>query len=533
MEQQQESDMLSKMREIDGVLTLPAEEFFKQMWCEALTYDDVLLCTNYSEITPREANPGTQLTPNIYLSNPLLSADMDTVTESRMAIHMALNGGLWFIHSNFKSPEDQLKEVEIVKNYTHGIIKNPAFVKSNDTIGDVLERIQREDLIFSTFPVVSEDWQVTWVVWKEVLKEMFAWNRVGSLAKKIQNFARLEETQIKWDPVEYAYNYFLKNPGITKIVILDKNGELKGLISHSDITRINKERQLSIFPTRDSDHNLRVWATARLILDDEWKLDKHAIVTRVGDLVDAGLDIIAVSTAHGQTKNVLDTVASIRWAFRDLDIVAWNVVNAEWVYELKKAGANVVKVWIWPWSICTTRIETGVGVPQLSAVNRCVQGAEALWWVSIIADWGIEKAWDIVKALAVWARAVMLGSMLAWTKEAPGDIIEFQGELYKQYRGMGSEWAMRDWSATRYSQSVRDNTRKIVPEWIEALKKYAWSVDDILQKARGSIQAWLWYNGAKDPKELVEKARFSRISNAWSRESGTHGVVPISGISKL
>jgi len=516
----------SDIQALDDEYFLPASDFFRKHKGEALTYGEISLATHLAELWPNDTDPGSYITEKIRLSTPLVSADMDTVTESEMAIQMALNGGLWMIHSNL-TPAEQLEEVKKVKNHVHGVIRTPVFVNPGQNIADILDLRKTDQLKFSTFPVLDDSWRLIGLLGAEAVKERYADKSVSEVMKTWEDMITMEESQLWDNPIKTADTFFTANIGITKLLIVDKNWNFKWLITEDDVFRITKEERSDIKPSRDDDHRLRTGATLHMIREGDGQLNTDTIIQNTWALVDAGVDIVAISTAHGFSQWVSDMVKIVRSQFWNLDIMAGNVTSAQWVEYLKNAGANIIKVWQWPWSICTTRTQTGVGIPQATAVHICSEAAKILWWVKVLADGGITASWDMVKAFAIGGNAVMLGGLLAWCKEAPGEIYEMNGEVFKAYRWMGSIEAMQRWSAARYGHSTADSARKLAPEWIPAAKKYIGPVADTLQTFRASIQSGYWYHWAPDIETLQERARFVKMNDAWVKESAPHDVIAV------
>ena len=507
-------------QELDDEFYLDADTFFSKNQGEALTFSDISLATHFSNILPKDADPTTQLTDKIQLSTPMISADMDTITEHKMAIEMALNGGLWIIHSNL-TPIEQLKEVSKVKHHVHWIIKDPISVSPDKSIWDILKLISDKWYTFSTFPVLDNSGKLLGLLWWESVKERFQGLKVWEAMIKKEKVHFISEEELWNNPIKAADLFFTENRGINKLLITDIDWNLKWLITESDISNIIKEKNSDIKTSRDEHHRLRVWVTLHMFRDENWELDRNKIIEQVEKLTNEWVDIIAISTAHGYSKWVGDMIKIVRNNFKDLDIIAGNVTSAKWVEYLKNKWANVVKVWQWPWSICTTRIEAGVWIPQMTALYTCSK-----WWISIIGDWGITSSGDMVKALTL-CNAVMLWSLLAWSDEVPGEIIEINWKLYKVYRGMWSIEAMKKGSAARYGHSEVNNTTKVAAEWISAMKEWIGPVSDTISRFRASIQSGMWYHGAKTLCDLQDKARYVRMSSAGLIESRPHDVIEI------
>jgi IMP dehydrogenase len=502
----------------------PAAEFFLDQTPSALTYDDVSLATQYSEILPRDTDLSSTLAPNLHLRLPIISADMDTVTESQMAIGMALNGGLGLIHYNM-SERHQLSEVSRVKNHIHGLIQEPIKVAPDQTIGEVLEMIEDRRFSFSTFPVVDEKGKLLGLLAGHAVRPRYATTKVASAMTPRHLVHTLNEKEIASDPIAKADRFFTEHIGIHKLLVVDDGDHLRGLFTISDIERITQERRATVKPARDSQFRLLCGAAVSATRNSTGDLDKQRIVNHTASLVERGVDVVAVSTAHGHTKGVGETVRLIRDAFLELPIIAGNVTSGAAVEFLAECGANAIKVGQGPGSICTTRTVAGVGIPQLTALYVASRAAEAKG-VRIIADGGINKSGDLVKALTL-AHAVICGGIFAGCPEAPGQIMEINGKLYKQYRGMGSLAAMKAGSAARYGHESKDAARKIAAEGVEALKEVSGSLDSVIGQLAGGLQSGMGYLGASDLPALRRNARFVRVTPAGQRESGTHDVVEV------
>ncbi len=509
---------------LDRQFYLNADSFFSSVSPYGLTFDDISLATLYSAILPRHANLETRLSDALLLSTPILSADMDTVTESRMAIGMALNGGMGLIHYNL-SPRLQVKEVDRVKNHIHGFIQEPITVQPDQTIADVLDLIESRRFKFSTFPVVGEDKTLFGLLPGRVVKKRYAARKVREAMFGIDQVYTLRESDIKNDPIKAADQFFNEHLGIHKLLVVDDRNRLRGLFTMSDIERLNEEANSDLKPARDSSFRLVCGAAISARRDASGSIDRDATLEHVSNLVEKGLDAVAVSTAHGHTEGVGETVRLIRSAFPDLTIIAGNVTSGEGVEFLAEAGANAVKVGQGPGSICTTRIVAGVGIPQMTALYVCSRAA-ARRGVRILADGGISKSGDMVKALTL-ANGVICGSLFAGSREAPGQIMEINGKLYKQYRGMGSHAAMKEGSAARYGHEQKDVNQKGAAEGIEALKEVSGSIDAVLRELIGGIRSGLGYLGASNLAELRQRARYIRVSPAGQKESAPHDVITV------
>ncbi|WP_373492758.1 IMP dehydrogenase [Aquiflexum sp.] len=469
---------------------------------EALTYDDVLLVPGYSEVLPRDTNTSTQLTKNIRLNIPLVSAAMDTVTEAELAISIALEGGLGFIHKNM-SIEKQAAQVRKVKRSQAGMILDPITLNISAKVRDA-ETIMREFHI-GGIPVVDE---------KRTLKGIIT-NRDLRFIKdphvRIMDIMTKENmiTAKAGISLEQAEE-ILQEYKIEKLPIVDDDYKLTGLITYKDILK----RRDKPYACKDEFGRLRVGAAVGVTVD---------IVERVEALKNAGVDVVSIDTAHGHSKGVIETCRKIKDAFPDLDVIVGNIATPEAALALADAGADAVKVGVGPGSICTTRVIAGVGVPQLSAVFEC---AEALKGknVPVIADGGIRYSGDLVKAIAAGAGSIMIGSLLAGTEEAPGEMIIFEGRKFKSYRGMGSLEAMESGSKDRYFQDAEENVKKLVPEGIVGRVAYKGLVSEVLYQLVGGLQAGMGYCGTKNIEDLQRDGKFVKITAAGVKESHPHDV---------
>ncbi|MBH8586106.1 IMP dehydrogenase [Thermoactinomyces sp. CICC 10520] len=466
---------------------------------EGLTFDDVLLLPAKSEVLPREVNVGTKLAEGIELNIPLISAGMDTVTESKLAIAIARQGGIGIIHKNMKV-EEQAEEVDRVKRSESGVITNPFYLTPEHKVHDAEELMAKYRI--SGVPIVDENRKLVGIITNRDLRF------VRDYAMPIQEVMTTEPlvTAPVGTTLEQAEEILQKHK-IEKLPLVDENGVLKGLITIKDIEKATQ------FPdaAKDKQGRLLVGAAVGVSKDME---------RRVQALIDAEVDLIVVDTAHGHSKGVLDAIHTLRRKYPDLVIVAGNVATGEATRDLIEAGANIVKVGIGPGSICTTRVVAGIGVPQITAIYDCATVARQ-YGVPIIADGGIRYSGDIVKALAAGADAVMLGSLFAGTEESPGESEIYQGRRFKVYRGMGSIGAMQQGSKDRYFQ---EDAQKLVPEGIEGRVPYKGPLADTVYQLIGGIRAGMGYCGAATLKELKENSRFIRITNASLRESHPHDV---------
>jgi IMP dehydrogenase len=514
---------LQQPSDIDGRFYKAADAFFAAHEDLALTYDDVTLATLFSEVLPRETQLDITLAAGLDLNIPIISADMDTVTESRMAIAMALNGALGLIHYNMPDKE-QLSEVSRVKNHVHGLIQDPIKVAPDQLIGDVLKMVEERKFEFRTFPVVDATGRLIGLLPGHVVKQRYAKRKVADSLTTRDQVHTISKKEITKDPIARADKFFTDHAGIHKLLVVDDADKLHGLFTMSDVERITQEKKAQFKPARDSKFRLVCGAAVSATRNMFGELDRERIVAHVAALVDRGIDVVAVSTAHGFSKGVGETVRMIRDAFPGLPIIAGNVTSAAGVEFLAEAGANAIKVGQGPGSICTTRVVAGVGIPQLTALYVTSQAA-ARRRVSVIADGGITKSGDIVKALTL-SQAVICGGIFAGCPEAPGQIMEINGKSYKQYRGMGSLAAMKAGSAARYGHSTA-TAAKVAPEGVEALKEASGPLDAVLTQLIGGIQSGMGYLGAANLEQLRQKARFIRVSPAGMREASTHDVVEV------
>jgi IMP dehydrogenase len=465
-----------------------------------LTFDDVLLIPAYSEVLPDQVDVSTWLTPEIRLNIPLLSAAMDTVTESRMAISMARNGGAGVIHKNMSVAQQKL-EVEKVKKSESGMIIDPVTVHPDMTVAAAL-RVMAEFSI-SGLPVVENDALVGIVTNRDV---RFVEDDVTKV-RDVMTSKKLITVPVG-TPLEIAKEH-LHEHRIEKLLVVDENKKLKGLITIKDIDKIQK------YPNACKDPLGRLRAGGAVGVGagrDE----------RVEALLDAGCDFIVLDSAHGHTKNIIDAVEAIRSQFPKCQLVAGNIGTYEGAKALLKAGADAIKVGIGPGSICTTRIVAGVGVPQITAIMEAVRACREVG-KCCIADGGIKFSGDVVKAIAAGADTVMMGSMFAGTEESPGETMLYQGRTYKIYRGMGSIDAMREGSADRYSQEKTSS--KLVPEGIVGRVPFKGLVSESIYQMVGGLRSGMGYVGVSNIKELQEKPQFTRISPAGLRESHVHDVI--------
>ena len=466
----------------------------------AITFDDVLLIPSYSEVLPNQVSLKSRISDKITLNVPIVSAAMDTVTEADLAIAIARVGGLGFIHKNMPIPE-QAAQVNRVKRSENGMIADPVTLSKDHTLAEAKELMAKYKI--SGLPVVDTDNKLIGIITNRDVKYQ------ENLSAKVEELMTKENliTSDKSTNLEQAKEILLKNR-IEKLPIVDSENHLVGLITIKDI-----DNQLE-YPQANKDQNERLIVGAGVGVGDD-------TMTRVAALVEAGVDIIAVDSAHGHSKGVLDKITEIRNAFPDLDIVGGNIVTADAAEALIKAGANVLKVGVGPGSICTTRVVAGVGVPQLSAIYNVYEKAKE-YNVAVIADGGIKLSGDIVKAIASGAGAVMLGSLLAGTEEAPGEEIIFQGRKFKSYQGMGSLSAMKRGGKERYFQS---EAKKFVPEGIEGRVPYKGKLEDVIFQLTGGIRAGMGYCGTKDIETLQKDGKMVMITGSGLKESHPHDVI--------
>lgn len=469
---------------------------------EGLTYDDVLLVPARSSVMPRDVSTATDLTRNIRLNVPLISAAMDTVTESDMAIAMAREGGVGVLHKNM-SIEQQAAEVRRVKRSESGMIMDPITLKGENTVADARAMMARYSI--GGIPVVAEDGLLEGIVTNRDLRfRVDASQQLREVMTKAPLITAPEGTTLD------AAEALLQANKIEKLPVVDATGHLTGLITFKDI---QKKRQFPL-ACKDEHGRLRVGAAVGVTED---------VLDRVAALTAAGVDFVTIDTAHGHSEGVLRAVARVKKAYPDLDVIAGNVATAEATRDLIEAGADCVKVGIGPGSICTTRIVAGVGVPQLSAVIECAEAAAA-FGIPIIADGGIKQTGEIPKALAAGAQSVMIGGMFARVEESPGETILLEGRKYKSYRGMGSLGAMQSGSKDRYFQDAEDDIKKLVPEGIEGRVPYSGTLHEVVYQMMGGLRAAMGYCGCPTIPELFKRAQFVRISASSFVESHPHNI---------
>jgi len=469
---------------------------------ESYSFDDLLLLPGYSDILPKDVNIGTQLTPRIALNIPLVSAAMDTVTESATAISMAREGGVGFVHRNM-SIESQAREIDKVKKSESGMIVDPMTVHPDQLVGEVVELMEQYRI--SGLPVVKGQKLMGIVTNRDLRFETDMTKKVSEVMTS-DNLITVEE-----GITLEASKQLLHDHRIEKLLVVDKAGQLVGLITIKDIEKIKKYP----FACKDRRGRLRVGAAVGVGAE---------MMARTEALLLAGADVICIDTSHGHSKNVLDGVDRLKQTFPDIDLIAGNVGTAKGAKDLIEAGVDGVKIGIGPGSICTTRIISGIGVPQISAVMNC-RSIAAKSGIPLIADGGIKYSGDITKALAAGAQAVMIGGLFAGTDESPGEQVLFQGRSYKVYRGMGSLESMKKGSKDRYYQTEEEEDDKLVPEGIVGRVPYRGSLAANIHQLIGGLKAGMGYVGSRTLEELREKARFQKISAASMRESHVHDVI--------
>jgi len=468
---------------------------------EALTYDDVLLIPAYSEVLPRDTDTSSYLTKSIKLNIPLVSAAMDTVTEYEMAIAMAHEGGLGFIHKNM-SIEKQAEQVRKVKRSESGMIMDPIVLQEDALLKDALKIMK--DFKIGGIPVLDKNKRLVGILTNRDLRFQKNVNKPISKIMTVTNLVTAPEgiDLLKAEEILQKYK-------IEKLPIVDKQGKLKGLITYRDILK-KKDRPMAC---KDEFGRLRVGAAVGATPD---------VMDRIEALVKAGVDVVSIDTAHGHSKNVIQAVKDIKKRFKNLQLIAGNVATGDAAKALAEAGADAVKVGIGPGSICTTRIIAGVGVPQLYAVYECAKALQK-YKIPVIADGGIRFSGDVCKAIAAGASTIMIGSLVAGTEEAPGEVIIYEGRKFKTYRGMGSLEAMEDGSKDRYFQDAEEDSKKLVPEGIVGRIAYKGKAYEVIYQLIGGLKAGMGYCGAKDI-DAMKKAKFVKITAAGVKESHPHDV---------
>jgi len=468
---------------------------------EGLTYDDVLLVPSYSEVLPRQVDTTTLFSKNIKLNIPIVSASMDTVTDSTMAIAMAQEGGIGVLHKSM-TIEEQANEVRKVKRAENGMILDPITLPETAVVEDAL--VIMRDYKIGGIPVVNANRELVGIVTNRDLRFERRLDKPVSEVMTKENLITVAEFTT-FDKAEVI----LQQYKIEKLPVVDKNNKLIGLITYKDIIKIKARPNAC----KDSFGRLRVAAAVGVTSDT---------LERVAALVAAGVDAISIDTAHGHSVNVIEMAKKIKEAYPNVDLVVGNIATPEAAIALKEAGADAVKVGIGPGSICTTRIIAGVGVPQLTAVYNVAQALQGSG-IPVIADGGVRYTGDIVKALAAGGNSVMLGSLFAGVDESPGEAIIFEGRKFKTYRGMGSIEAMQKGSKDRYFQDAEDDIKKLVPEGIVGRVPYKGSLSEVVHQLVGGLRAGMGYTGSANIEDL-QKAKFIKITNAGIQESHPHDV---------
>ena len=466
---------------------------------DGLTFDDVLLVPGPSEVLPNEVDTSTYLTKKIKLNIPVMSAGMDTVTESQMAIAMARQGGIGIIHKNMPI-EEQARQVDVVKRSEHGVITDPFYLHPENILQDALDIMKNYKI--SGVPIVDNDMYLKGILTNRDVRFQ------DDASVVINDIMTKENLTLGYEGIDMKEAIKLMEAAkVEKLPIVDNDNKLKGLITIKDI---EKSKQ---YPNsaRDDSNRLLVGAAVGITND---------MFARVDALVKANVDVITVDTAHGHSKNVIKSIKDIKEKYPDLQLIAGNVATAEATKDLIEAGVDAVKVGIGPGSICTTRVVTGIGVPQITAIINCVEEAKK-HDIPVIADGGIKYSGDITKALACGASVIMAGSLFAGTEESPGETILYQGRQYKEYRGMGSLAAMKDGSGDRYFQT---NTKKYVPEGVEGRVSYKGPVGEVVYQLLGGLKSGMGYVGSKNLKELYDKAKFIKITGASLVENHPHDI---------
>ena len=479
------------------------DEFMKQFPHTGLTFDDVTLVTQYSNFLPSETNLATRLTRNINMNIPFISAAMDTVTESEMAIAMALMGGIGIIHKNL-SPYDQRTQVKRVKYYLNGFLRKARTMSSNQTVQELHDIKMEKKFKFSSFPIIDDNRRLLGIITSRELKycdNMDA--RLGDIMIKNPVTARSGTT------IEEAYK-ILRDNRISILPIIDDDGVFQGMYCYNDVCEILQ----STHPDYNTDEEHRLRCGAAVGPKD---------YERIECLMESICDAIVVDTAHGHSKGVIEIIQWIKTKYPDVDVIAGNVANPDAVHDLIKAGADAIKVGVGPGSICTTRVVAGVGVPQITAVYQCSCAAKEE--VPVIADGGIRYTGDVPKSLAAGASSVMMGGALAGTEQSPGEKILYKGRRYVSYRGMGSLEAMKErlGSRERYAQADVP-PEKLVPEGVEGMVPYAGDVLDVMKQFIGGLRNSLGYNGCRTIEDLRRKAKFMRVTMAGYKDSHPHDI---------
>ncbi len=481
---------------------MTSPQISQHSFAEALTFDDVLLKPQYSDVLPADVDVSTYSASGVHLKIPLISAAMDTVTESGLAIAMAQHGGMGCIHKNMEIGA-QADEVLSVKKFESGIVINPVTISPEETLADALYLMDEHRI--SGIPVVEYSGKLAGILTNRDVR--FASDQTTSVASLMtqENLITVKENISREDAKKLLHQH-----RIEKLLVVNDSGNCVGLITVKDIDKAER------FPdaAKDAKGRLRVAAAVGVGYDG---------MQRAEAVIAAGIDVLVVDTAHGHSKGVIDMVKNVRKAGHDISIIAGNIATADAATALIDAGANAVKVGIGPGSICTTRIVAGVGMPQLSAIMEVAQVTKARG-VSLIADGGIKYSGDLAKAIAAGADAAMIGSLFAGTEESPGEVILYQGRSYKSYRGMGSVGAMARGSADRYFQQEVRDTMKLVPEGVEGRVPFKGSVSGVVHQLVGGLRAAMGYTGSATIADLQKRAEFVRITGAGLRESHVHDI---------
>ena len=466
---------------------------------EALTFDDVLLVPDHSEVLPKDVEISTNLTRNIRLNSPIISSGMDTVTEARMAIAMAREGGLGIIHKNM-TIERQAEEVDKVKRSEHGIIVDPIFLGPENRLQDAHNLMERYRI--SGVPITENGKLIGIITNRDLRFETDLTQRISDCMTREHLITAPVGTSLE------DAKKILGKHRIEKLPLIDADGNLKGLITIKDIEKAQK------YPNSAKDGKGRLLAAAAVGVGAD-------LMDRLDALVGAKVDILVVDTAHGHSKGVLEAIRKIKRTYPAIELIAGNIATSQATTALIEAGVDAVKVGMGPGSICTTRVIAGIGVPQITAIYNCSQAAKP-FGVPVIADGGIKYSGDITKAIAAGGNVVMVGSLLAGTEESPGETVIFQGRSFKEYRGMGSLSAMALGSKDRYFQ---ENAEKLVPEGIEGRVPFKGAVADTIYQLLGGLRSGMGYVGARDVQELQQKARFIKVTAASVKENHPHDVV--------
>ena len=469
---------------------------------QALTFDDILLVPARSNVLPKDVSLTTKLTKNISLNVPLVSAAMDTVTESELSIAMAEEGGIGIIHKNM-SPELQAENVLKVKRFESGVVSDPIVIDPNMSVDEVISLTKKHKI--SGLPVIEKNKVVGIVTNRDLRFEENLSQPIKNVMTPRDRLVTVNEKATKEEVMRLLHQFRLE-----RLLVIDNKDQLKGLITVKDIQKSSDHP----YASKDDQERLIVGAAVGVGKDTDKRVEK---------LIEAGVDVIVVDTAHGHSQGVIDRVAWIKKYFPNTDVIGGNIATAEAANALVDAGADAVKVGIGPGSICTTRIVAGVGVPQITAINNVAESLNKKN-IPLIADGGIRYSGDISKAIAAGAYNVMLGSIFAGTEEAPGSVELFQGRSYKSYRGMGSIGAMQEGSSDRYFQDNENNTDKFVPEGIEGRVPYKGSVKEVIHQLMGGLRASMGYVGVSTIHEMRQKTEFVQITNSGIRESHVHDV---------